>query len=390
MAEKKMKNPCWKGYEAYGMKKKNGKEVPNCVPVKEEIQHLTKQNIISNILESKMKDGPGKTSQRPKSWDKGTKAGSEKRKMREQGKREAREMSEARDFFGTDEDGTTSGLGRNWGVEHEDDVVHPYDAVHGENFEPVDWQDRSKGNKPRAGSPVQVHGIPMHLLDTTTLLPKPEAEAEFARHPNAMRYLRDVRKSHWDSYTWAAGAARSGLKGARRAAAIYTGMGKATKALMDRIRNGSIQDPGTVSESTYLQILKRRLNENENWVPPEQNEFGAAADDMMIDADRDEKRNAELAEFHGMRTHVTEREEQEMHDVYHNHLANLKPGQSRYEAFERAQGTNNAALQGRLIELSHPKYPEKAMSHKDRLIRIHQLINLNKEAEEMARRTYMG
>ena len=33
--EKKMKNPCWKGYRAYGMKKKNGKEVPNCVPVSE-------------------------------------------------------------------------------------------------------------------------------------------------------------------------------------------------------------------------------------------------------------------------------------------------------------------------------------------------------------------
>ena len=25
---------CWKGYTQYGMKKKNGKEVPNCVPTK--------------------------------------------------------------------------------------------------------------------------------------------------------------------------------------------------------------------------------------------------------------------------------------------------------------------------------------------------------------------
>ena len=31
-----MKNPCWKGYKAYGMKKKGGKTVPNCV--KEETQ----------------------------------------------------------------------------------------------------------------------------------------------------------------------------------------------------------------------------------------------------------------------------------------------------------------------------------------------------------------
>jgi len=28
----KEEKPCWKGYKQYGMKKKNGKEVPNCVP----------------------------------------------------------------------------------------------------------------------------------------------------------------------------------------------------------------------------------------------------------------------------------------------------------------------------------------------------------------------
>jgi hypothetical protein len=28
-------NPCWKGYKPVGTKKKNGKKVPNCVPVKE-------------------------------------------------------------------------------------------------------------------------------------------------------------------------------------------------------------------------------------------------------------------------------------------------------------------------------------------------------------------
>lgn len=29
-----MKNPCQKGYVAYGLKKKNGKKVPNCIPKK--------------------------------------------------------------------------------------------------------------------------------------------------------------------------------------------------------------------------------------------------------------------------------------------------------------------------------------------------------------------
>jgi hypothetical protein len=28
------KDPCWKNYEQKGMKKKNGKLVPNCVPKK--------------------------------------------------------------------------------------------------------------------------------------------------------------------------------------------------------------------------------------------------------------------------------------------------------------------------------------------------------------------
>ena len=29
-----MKNPFWEGYEAYGFKEKDGKRVPNCVPIK--------------------------------------------------------------------------------------------------------------------------------------------------------------------------------------------------------------------------------------------------------------------------------------------------------------------------------------------------------------------
>ena len=33
-----LKQACWKGYEAVGMKMKNGKKVPNCVPTKEEYE----------------------------------------------------------------------------------------------------------------------------------------------------------------------------------------------------------------------------------------------------------------------------------------------------------------------------------------------------------------
>jgi len=35
-AANKKKDPCWSGYEAFGTKEKNGKKVPNCIPVKEE------------------------------------------------------------------------------------------------------------------------------------------------------------------------------------------------------------------------------------------------------------------------------------------------------------------------------------------------------------------
>ena len=32
--KKGKKGPCWKGYEMVGMKKKGGRKVPNCVPLK--------------------------------------------------------------------------------------------------------------------------------------------------------------------------------------------------------------------------------------------------------------------------------------------------------------------------------------------------------------------
>ena len=34
------KDPCWSGYQMVGMKDKNGRKVPNCVPVKEEAEQV--------------------------------------------------------------------------------------------------------------------------------------------------------------------------------------------------------------------------------------------------------------------------------------------------------------------------------------------------------------
>jgi hypothetical protein len=47
-------NPCWKGYEMIDTKMKDGKEVPNCVPIsKENIKPYLSKNLLSGI---KMKE----------------------------------------------------------------------------------------------------------------------------------------------------------------------------------------------------------------------------------------------------------------------------------------------------------------------------------------------
>ena len=61
-------NPCWKGFKQLGMKKKNGKEVPNCVPMskeelklagirKEEVDysHFNEQNVAIKTANTKAK-----------------------------------------------------------------------------------------------------------------------------------------------------------------------------------------------------------------------------------------------------------------------------------------------------------------------------------------------
>lgn len=43
-----LKKACWKGYTAVGMKMKNGRKVPNCVPVKEELKSVPSPDTIAN------------------------------------------------------------------------------------------------------------------------------------------------------------------------------------------------------------------------------------------------------------------------------------------------------------------------------------------------------
>ena len=68
--------------------------------IKEELRQLIKDKILSTIMEAKKSEKPvhaprGASKQRPKSWNKGVKSGSEMKKQREEGKKEAAGMYEA-------------------------------------------------------------------------------------------------------------------------------------------------------------------------------------------------------------------------------------------------------------------------------------------------------
>lgn len=48
-------DPCWKGYQQIGMKKKNGKEVPNCVPEEIEEEDIPSTEYLDDTLSEEEK-----------------------------------------------------------------------------------------------------------------------------------------------------------------------------------------------------------------------------------------------------------------------------------------------------------------------------------------------
>ena len=54
-----MENPCWKGYEMVGTKNKDGKEVPNCVPINEALKVYTdwEENVNPDYILVTLKNG---------------------------------------------------------------------------------------------------------------------------------------------------------------------------------------------------------------------------------------------------------------------------------------------------------------------------------------------
>lgn len=59
-AEKMKNDPCWKGYEAIGMKTKNGRKVPNCVPVKKDAEHGEGDIATAEMTPNYLPKEPGK------------------------------------------------------------------------------------------------------------------------------------------------------------------------------------------------------------------------------------------------------------------------------------------------------------------------------------------
>ena len=55
------KSPCWDGYEQVGMKDKNGREVPNCVPKNKESAKHDKGSEIYKEGDEERKESSAKT-----------------------------------------------------------------------------------------------------------------------------------------------------------------------------------------------------------------------------------------------------------------------------------------------------------------------------------------
>ena len=48
-------DPCWDGYKQVGMKDKDGKEVPNCVPIEEDLEKIVREELSAVLDEDEKK-----------------------------------------------------------------------------------------------------------------------------------------------------------------------------------------------------------------------------------------------------------------------------------------------------------------------------------------------
>ena len=164
----------------------------------ENIKKVVKESILQNFMEAaktvRMTDGPGKNSQRPKSWSKGIKSGSDKRKMREQGKRDAQQINEE----GHDEerDAVAMGYGSaaaarrdNWG--HSPEQIKRAQEI-------ARQQDQETETKRRSWSATNV--LPLlqkHGMEELAKKTDPNGMPTYAfTHPNSTAFYQDFIAAH--------------------------------------------------------------------------------------------------------------------------------------------------------------------------------------------------
>ena len=160
----------------------------------ENIKNTVKESIIQNFMEAAKFAPRGAQKQRPKSWDKGTKSGSEKRKMREQGKREAREINEEQ--YDRERDARAMGYlsaahadAENWGRS-------PEDIKHSEEIAKKQTEERSSKYKTWSQTNIlpllKKHNMEKYVEEMDLSgMPK----YQFS-HPNLKSFIQDFITAH--------------------------------------------------------------------------------------------------------------------------------------------------------------------------------------------------
>ena len=153
--------------------------------IKEHVKHTIKSNVIQNFFENAKPEFArrGSGHQRPKSWNKGTKSGSEKKKSRREGKREAAQLNENPLVPDIGKGFIHAGIKAEVG--HEDTP----------EFRQRQSEAMTRGIVRDLAPLYQRHGIGAQDLEYTSDHGFP-ALASFINHPNFEAFTRDFIRYH--------------------------------------------------------------------------------------------------------------------------------------------------------------------------------------------------
>lgn len=362
----------------------------------ENIKNAIRESVVQNFMEAAKFARRGAEKQRPKSWNKGVKSGSEKRKMREEGKRETREMHEG---WQDDESAAQERLIRSGMVSP--DTGEGYKGISSKTK--MGWATQNvvpllkKHGMEEHANAVTEHGYPLY--------------AHAVSHPAFAAFARDFidlhtkfNRQHWKAYGKASPFHWPAISRAN----------KDLEQLSRRSAGGDLSEGAEELEAELegnrephqIDLLLKRIRADkaareaaqQQEVNEERSDVaGASQDDATARAYEEQDQEKALQAHHAARTHVTPEEEAEMHGVYTARLDQLKrasggkPSTSDvFTAIERARAELENRNAARIGVLSDPNYPAKGMSAEDRLLRIHQLQKLNDEVYRVARKQHLG